>query len=77
MRTIRQLGSALLVAGLAGVFLTGCGLDDKARDVAQSPKLWALFGTQGAVDPGKVYGEIAQGTARVLYTRIVTRAVSP
>ena len=36
MRTIRQLGSALLVAGLAGVLLTGCGLDDKAHDVADS-----------------------------------------
>ena len=41
---------------------------EKARDVTQSPKLWALFGTQGPVEPGKVYGDIAQGTARVLYT---------
>jgi pimeloyl-ACP methyl ester carboxylesterase len=41
---------------------------DLARDVTQSPKLWALFGTTGAVEPGKVYGDIAQGTARVLYT---------
>jgi pimeloyl-ACP methyl ester carboxylesterase len=39
----------------------------RARDVTQSPKLWALFGTQGPVEPGKVYGDIAQGTARVLY----------
>ena len=45
---------------------------DKARDVTQSPKLWALFGTQGAVEPGKVYGDIAQGTARVLYTPAIT-----
>jgi hypothetical protein len=45
---------------------------DKARDVAQSPKLWALFGTQGAVEPGKLYGEIVQGTARVLYTPAIT-----
>ncbi len=45
---------------------------DKARDVTQSPKLWALFGTQGPVEPGKVYGEIAQGTARVLYTPAIT-----
>jgi pimeloyl-ACP methyl ester carboxylesterase len=45
---------------------------DKARDVAQSPKLWALLGTQGAVEPGKLYGEIAQGTARVLYTPAIT-----
>ena len=45
---------------------------DRARDVTQSPKLWALFGTQGAVEPGKVYGDIAQGTARVLYTPAIT-----
>lgn len=41
---------------------------ERARDVTQSPKLWAMFGTQGPVEPGKVYGDIAQGTARVLYT---------
>lgn len=45
---------------------------DKARDVTQSPKLWALFGTQGPVEPGKVYGDIAQGTARVLHTPAIT-----
>ena len=45
---------------------------DLARDVTQSPKLWALFGTQGAVEPGKLYGDIAQGTARVLYTPAIT-----
>src|ERR1700688_2669046 len=39
---------------------------ERARDVTQSPKLWALFGTQGPVEPGKVYGDIAAGTARVL-----------
>src|SRR5215203_1792702 len=27
---------------------------DLARDVTASPKLWALFGTQAAVEPGKV-----------------------
>ena len=43
-----------------------------ARDVTQSPKLWALFGTTGAVEPGKVYGDIADGTARVLYTPDMT-----
>ncbi|MFQ3456111.1 alpha/beta fold hydrolase [Bradyrhizobium sp. UFLA01-814] len=43
-----------------------------ARDVTQSPKLWALFGTQGAVEPGKVYGDPASGTARVLYTPAMT-----
>src|SRR6202789_4540703 len=45
---------------------------DRARDVTQSPKLWALFGTTGSVEPGKVYGDIAQGTARVLYTPDMT-----
>jgi len=43
-----------------------------ARDVTKSPKLWALFGTQGAVEPGKVYGDPADGTARVLYTPALT-----
>ena len=45
---------------------------DRARDVTQSPKLWAMFGTQGPVEPGKVYGDIAQGTARVLFTPAIT-----
>jgi hypothetical protein len=45
---------------------------EHARDVTQSPKLWALFGTQGPVDPGKEYGDPAQGTARVLYTPAIT-----
>src|SRR3954452_18240216 len=45
---------------------------DLARDVTQSPKLQAMFGTQGPVEPGKVYGDIAQGTARVLYTPAIT-----
>ncbi|TWB97179.1 serine aminopeptidase S33 family [Bradyrhizobium macuxiense] len=43
-----------------------------AGDVTTSPKLWALFGTQGAVEPGKVYGDPANGTARVLYTPAMT-----
>ena len=47
---------------------------DLARDVTKSPKLWTLFGTQGAVEPGKVYGDIAQGTARVLYIPAITHA---
>lgn len=46
--------------------------EEKARDVTRSPKLWAFFGTQGAVEPGKVYGDIAQGSARVLYTPAIT-----
>lgn len=47
---------------------------EKARDVTKSPKLWAVFGTQGPVEPGKLYGDIAQGTARVLYTPAITHA---
>lgn len=43
-----------------------------ARDVTTSPKLLALFGTQAAVEPGKVYGDPAAGTARVLYTPAMT-----
>ncbi|MDI1261863.1 MAG: alpha/beta fold hydrolase [bacterium] len=46
--------------------------EEKARDVTRSPKLWAMFGTPGPVEPGKVYGDIAQGTARVLYTPAIT-----
>jgi pimeloyl-ACP methyl ester carboxylesterase len=45
---------------------------EKAADVTQSPKLWELFATKGAVEPGKEYGDIAQGTARVLYTPAIT-----
>jgi pimeloyl-ACP methyl ester carboxylesterase len=45
---------------------------EQARDVTQSPKLWALFGTQGAIEPGKVYGDVASGTARALYTPAMT-----
>jgi pimeloyl-ACP methyl ester carboxylesterase len=45
---------------------------ERAHDVTQSPKLWALFGTQGPVEPGKLYGDIAQGTARVLFTPAIT-----
>jgi pimeloyl-ACP methyl ester carboxylesterase len=45
---------------------------ERGQDAAQSQKLWALFGTQGPVEPGKVYGDVAQGTARVLYTPDMT-----
>jgi pimeloyl-ACP methyl ester carboxylesterase len=42
------------------------------KDVAQSAKLAAVFGGAGPIDPGKVYGDIAKGTARVLYTPPIT-----
>jgi pimeloyl-ACP methyl ester carboxylesterase len=43
-----------------------------AKDVVSSPKLWALFGASAKVEPGKVYGDIQAGTARVLYTPAMT-----
>ena len=45
---------------------------DRAKDAIGSPKLWAFFGTSNTVEPGKVYGDIAKGTARVLYTPAIT-----
>ncbi|MBR0937072.1 S9 family peptidase [Bradyrhizobium jicamae] len=45
---------------------------DLARDVTQSQKLWGLFGANAAIEPGKVYGDPAAGTARVLYTPAMT-----
>ncbi len=38
---------------------------DRAQDVANSAKLQAVFGT-GAIVPGRIYGDIAAGTARRL-----------
>ena len=46
----------------------------KAMDVVNSEKLKRLFGTTDPVVPGKIYGDIAQGTARVLYTPPITHA---
>ncbi|MFG3756209.1 hypothetical protein, partial [Klebsiella pneumoniae] len=45
---------------------------DRAKDVTQSPKLQAFFGSDAPVEPGKVYGDIAKGSARVLYTPAMT-----
>jgi pimeloyl-ACP methyl ester carboxylesterase len=45
---------------------------DRAKDVVTSPKLLTFFGATGAAEPGKVYGDIAQGNARVLYTPAIT-----
>jgi pimeloyl-ACP methyl ester carboxylesterase len=44
----------------------------RGKEVAQSPKLWKVFGTEAAVEPGKVYGSIDQGNARVLFVPPVT-----
>ena len=45
---------------------------DRAKDVTESRKLWAFFGTSSTVEPGKLYGDIEKGTARVLYTPAMT-----
>lgn len=39
---------------------------DRALDVATSPKLQAVFGTRTPIVEGQLYGEIADGTARLL-----------
>ena len=44
----------------------------RAKDVITSPKLLSFFGATGAAEPGKVYGDLAQGTARVIYTPAIT-----
>jgi hypothetical protein len=43
-----------------------------AKNVSQSSKLAAVFGATGPVEPGRIYGDIGKGTARVLYTPAVT-----
>jgi pimeloyl-ACP methyl ester carboxylesterase len=44
----------------------------RADLVTQSQKLWKVFATDKPVVVGQVYGSIADGTARVLYTPAVT-----
>lgn len=41
---------------------------DRARDIGGSAKLKTLFGSDAAVETGKLYGSIEDGTARVLFT---------
>lgn len=45
---------------------------EDSRKMSQSAKLAAVFGVTGPIEPGKVYGDIARGTARVLYTPAIT-----
>jgi pimeloyl-ACP methyl ester carboxylesterase len=45
---------------------------DRAADAPASPKLQALFGATQAVEPGRVYGSIPAGTARVFFAPPVT-----
>jgi pimeloyl-ACP methyl ester carboxylesterase len=39
----------------------------RAADAPKSPKLQKVFGTNTTIEPGKIYGSIANGSARVLY----------
>jgi pimeloyl-ACP methyl ester carboxylesterase len=39
-----------------------------SRRVTESKKLWSVFGQSAELVPGRVYGSIDQGTARVLFT---------
>jgi len=41
---------------------------ETAAEVTQSRKLWRVFGTDGVIVPDRVYGDVANGTARVLFT---------
>ncbi len=45
---------------------------DKARDIGTSAKLKAVFRTTETIQPRKLYGSIADGTARILATPAVT-----
>lgn len=45
---------------------------DRAGDVGKSEKLKAVFGTKAPIEPGRVYGDPAAGTARVLFDPPVT-----
>jgi pimeloyl-ACP methyl ester carboxylesterase len=38
-----------------------------AADIGSTPKLQAVFGTDEEIRPGRVYGSIEEGTARILY----------
>jgi pimeloyl-ACP methyl ester carboxylesterase len=44
----------------------------KAAAVGSSPKLQAVFGTTDTVQAGRLYGDIAAGTARILYQPATT-----
>lgn len=44
----------------------------RARDVASAPKLKAVFGVTADIVPDRIYGAIAEGTARRLSTPVTT-----
>jgi hypothetical protein len=45
---------------------------DRAADVGNSAKLQALFATDTEIEPGRVYGDVAAGSARILFQPPVT-----
>ena len=45
---------------------------DRAQDVTRSAKLQAVFGTDRTIVPGRIYGSLADGTARRLETPLTT-----
>jgi pimeloyl-ACP methyl ester carboxylesterase len=45
-----------------------------ALGVSSSPKLRTAFGSPGPVEVGRIYGDVAAGTARVLYSPPITHA---
>lgn len=45
---------------------------DRAAEVGQSPRLQAAFGSAGPVEAGRLYGDAAAGTGRVLHSPPVT-----
>jgi hypothetical protein len=49
---------------------------DKGTAADMSPALLPLFGTEGPIVPDQVYGSIAEGTARILYTPWEEHALS-
>ncbi len=49
---------------------------EKGDDAVMSPALLPLFGTEGPIVPDQVYGSIADGTARILYTPFEDHALS-
>ncbi|HET9657300.1 MAG TPA: CocE/NonD family hydrolase [Kineosporiaceae bacterium] len=51
-------------------------LVDKGSHANVSPELQATFATKDPITPGKVYGSIADGTARILYTPWEEHALS-
>jgi pimeloyl-ACP methyl ester carboxylesterase len=48
----------------------------KGSDAPVSPMLLPLFGTEGPIEAGKVYGSIEDGTARILYQHWGTHPAS-